>query len=308
MYRVDTTNKRLIALKETDYSSLSILERYDIQEWIEKTVEILGEDLLIIAKELPLQTGLRLDLLAIDKDGRLVVIEIKRSNIDRNIDWQAIKYASFSSNFLGDEIFRIYSEYLNVSAIEASEKIAEFLNVDINDLNKEQRIILVSLDFHSDVISAVLWLRDFGINIECLRIKPYVDEKGEIFVHPDKIIPIPEAKDYIQKKENKVRETKRINSFQGTGNLIESVIVELSSGSYRIERYDSLTVLVIECDSNQTVIARPFLRKIVEELGLQVNLLLNSGNEKNTRNLGKDVISELLKTGKCKNVLSHDIS
>ena len=109
-------------------------------------------------------------------------------------------------------------------------------------------------------------------------------------------------------KENKVRETKRINSFQGTGNLIESVIVELSSGSYRIERYDSLTVLVIECDSNQTVIARPFLRKIVEELGLQVNLLLNSGNEKNTRNLGKDVISELLKTGKCKNVLSHDIS
>jgi len=50
MYRVDIENKRLIKLSPTQFSTLKLKERYDIEEWIEKTPEILGEELLIICK------------------------------------------------------------------------------------------------------------------------------------------------------------------------------------------------------------------------------------------------------------------
>ena len=48
MYRVDIENKRLIKLSPTQFSTLKLKERYDIEEWIKKTPEILEEKLLII--------------------------------------------------------------------------------------------------------------------------------------------------------------------------------------------------------------------------------------------------------------------
>ena len=73
MYRVDLEGKRLIRIPVTSFSTLNLKERFDIQEWIDSTPEILGEDLLVIAKELILPSGKRLDLLGIDRQGALVV-------------------------------------------------------------------------------------------------------------------------------------------------------------------------------------------------------------------------------------------
>jgi len=184
-------------------------ETYDIEEWIEKTPDILGEELLIICKQLKLPSGIILDLLAIDKKANLVIIELKRDDSGPNVEWQAIKYTSYCSNFLHEDIFNYYVEYLQSDEDEARLKIEEFIDEEIDKLNENQRIILVSKEFHSDVISAVLWLRDYEIDIECVRLKPYIDLDNQLFITPDLIIPLPEAKDYIQKKEIKQKEAKR---------------------------------------------------------------------------------------------------
>ncbi|MCK4468341.1 MAG: hypothetical protein KAU60_08315, partial [Desulfobacterales bacterium] len=42
-------------------------------------------------------------------------------------------------------------------------------------------------------------------NVQCVRLAPYVDSDDELFIKPDVIIPLPEAKDYIEKKEIKLR-------------------------------------------------------------------------------------------------------
>jgi len=209
MYKVDIENKRLIKLPSTNFGALELKERFDIQEWIAKTPEILGEELLIIHKELKLPSGIRLDLLAIDKKANLVIIELKRDDSGTNVEWQAIKYTSYCSNFLQKDIFRYYAEYLHSDEDEAQLKIEEFIDEEIDKLNEKQRIILVSKEFHSDVISAVLWLRDYEIDIECIRLELYLDQNDQLFITPDIIIPLPEAKDYIQKKEIKQKEAKR---------------------------------------------------------------------------------------------------
>ena len=209
MYRVDIKNKKLIKLSPTKFSILQLKERYDVEEWIEKTPEIIGEKLLIIYKELMLPSRIRLDLLAIDKKANLVVIELKRDDSGIDVEWQAIKYTSYCSNFLQEDIFKYYAKYLQSDEDEAQLKIEEFIDEEIDKLNEKQRIILVSKEFHSDVISAVLWLRDYEIDIECVRLQLYLDQDNQLFITPDLIIPLPEAKDYIQKKETKQKETKR---------------------------------------------------------------------------------------------------
>jgi len=104
MYKVDIDNKKLIKIPVTSFSELNLKERFDIQEWIDGTPEILGEALLIIGKELILPSGRRLDLLAVDKQGALVVIELKRDDSGTDVEWQAIKYASYCSSFSQDDI------------------------------------------------------------------------------------------------------------------------------------------------------------------------------------------------------------
>lgn len=212
MYRVDIASKKLIELKPTGFSELGLKERFDIQEWIEKTPEILGEELLVISKELILPSGKRLDLLAIDKYASLVVIELKRDDSGSSVEWQSIKYASYCSNFSPNEIFRIFSEYKNTSADEASKNIEEFINNDIESLNNSQRIILASKEFNSEVVSAVLWLRDFNLNIQCTRLAPYLDDDNQLFIKPEIIIPLPEAKDYIERKELKQKQVAAVQS------------------------------------------------------------------------------------------------
>ena len=209
MYKVDIENKKLIEVPKTSFSALSLKERFDIQEWIEGTPQILGEDLLIIGKELILPSGRRLDLLAIDKQGTLVVIELKRDDSGSDVEWQAIKYVSYCSSFSQDEIYKYFAEYLGTDTDDAQVKIEEFINSEPDELNEKQRIILVSKEFHSEVISAVLWLREYEIDIECIRLTPHIDQNGTLFINPEVIIPLPEAKDYIQKKESKQKEQRR---------------------------------------------------------------------------------------------------
>ena len=216
MYKVDIENKDLIKLSQTTFKNEKLKERYDIQEWIEKNPEIIEENLLIIGKEVILPSDIRLDLLAIDKKSNLVILELKRDNSGKNVDWQAIKYASYCSSFSNTDIFRQFAEYLGTNEDEAQTKIEEFIDAEnFEDLNEKQRIVLVSKEFHSDVVSSVLWLRDYGIDVSCVKLTPYSDGNGNLFISPNKIIPLPEAEDYLVKKEKKQKEVRqsKISSF-----------------------------------------------------------------------------------------------
>lgn len=294
MYRVNIKEKRLEKLSNTDFKSNNLLERYDIQEWIESSPEIVGEEILIIAKELILPTGSRLDLLGVDKLGKLLVLELKRDDSGKNIDWQAIKYASFCSNLLVDEIVQRFAEYLNIEEGEARSKLESFLDVEMDEVNTSQRILLIAREFHSDVISGVLWLRDYGVEIECLRLNPYLDKNDELFIKPEKIIPLPEAKDYIFKKEKKQREIKARTTAFNLGKIVETVEVQLKGVSYQLELYDSLSIRAINNETSENVPAKPILKEVNEAYGLNIPLRFKSGTEKNTRTLGKEVIKAVI--------------
>ena len=268
MYKVDIDNKILIELKQSKFGDLGLKERFDIQEWIEKTPKILGEDLLIISKEYPLPSGIRLDLLAVDKAAHLVVIELKRDDSGNNVEWQAIKYASYVSNFTADDIFRLYAEYIEADTDDAITQIEDFIRdeIEIGDLNEKQRIILCSREFRSDVASTVLWLRDNGIDVTCVKLEPYIDSNNQVFLNPDVIIPLPEAKDYVINKEIKKSQSKQktrtIKSYEKSNYSLEElkpkVIATLKISSVLTPRLIAFIELLLSED-------RPFKREEIKQ-------------------------------------------
>ena len=215
MYIVDTQSKRLIKAEKCTFKSLDFKERQDLQEWIAKEPSSLGEDLLIIQKEFDgfADTRERLDLLALDKKGNLVIIENKLDDSGRDVTWQAIKYASYCSSLSKQDVINIYQQYLGDNQ-SASHSISEFFDgkdieeIEINKGNS-QRIILVAANFHKEVTSSVLWLQNFNLRIKCFKVTPY-KYGNQIMVEFDQIIPVEDTEEFQIKIANKEQEESEI--------------------------------------------------------------------------------------------------
>lgn len=54
------------------------------------------------------------------------------------------------------------------------------------------RIVLVSAEFSKELTTAVLWLNESGLDIRCVRMKPYSLD-GRVLLDVQQVIPLPEA-------------------------------------------------------------------------------------------------------------------
>lgn len=203
MFLIDRDNKKAVSLQKKSFAELKLTERYDLQEWIADNPKMLGENLLIIQKEFDgfSDTNERLDLLALDESGKLVLIENKLDDSGKDVVWQALKYVSFCATLTKGEICEIYQKYLGATG-NAAERISEFYDgqeyesLHLNPVEGEQRIILVAANFRKEVTSTVLWLRNYhGVDITCIKVTPYKNEE-KLFLDTEQIIPIQDIGDY----------------------------------------------------------------------------------------------------------------
>ena len=203
MFRVNPQSRETDRIEEVEFSELGFQERRDIQEWVASNPGILGENLLIIAKEFSGfdRTNERLDLLAVDEDGKLVVIELKRDDTGADAHWQAIKYASYLHRAKAEDIMEMLASHRGISEQEAAEQLVKHLGADdLKALNTDQRIILASHRFAPEVTSAVLWLNEKvpGENlITCVKLTPHRDANtNSLYIQASTIIPVPGVDDY----------------------------------------------------------------------------------------------------------------
>lgn len=214
MYLINKKENRIDKLIQKSFSELGFKERENLQVWLENNPEALGEELLIIQKEFSgfSDTKERLDLLAIDKQGNLVVIENKLDDSGRDVTWQVLKYASYCSSLSKEQVKGIYQEYLdrNGKSERAEDKLSEFFDSDDYEellLNKglTQRIIMVSGNFRKEVTSTVLWLLNYKLRIQCFLVSPF-EMGSQLFLNIEQIIPMKDAEEYVISMADKTQE------------------------------------------------------------------------------------------------------
>ncbi|MGF1758953.1 DUF4268 domain-containing protein [Photobacterium sagamiensis] len=205
MFKIDTESNRISRIETKRFCDLGFRERDHLQEWLANQPDALGEELLIIQKEFDGfdNTRERLDLLALDKDGNLVVIENKLDDTGRDVMWQALKYASYCSNLTKSQIIDIYQTYLGryCDGGDAKSLLCDFLEVpDLEEIvlnsGTNQRLMLVAANFRKEVTSTALWLLNHGIQVQCFKVTPYA-MGADLFLNIEQIIPTPEAKELM---------------------------------------------------------------------------------------------------------------
>jgi hypothetical protein len=227
MFRIDHVTNRITKVREVRFSDLGFNERGHLQEWLANQPDALGEDLLIIQKEF---AGFddckeRLDLLALDKSGALVIIENKLDDSGRDVVWQCLKYASYCSGLSKSNIAKIYQQYLDQGTIggSAQSRICQFLEQEdfgevILNTGNDPRLIMVAAQFRKEVTSTVLWLLKHDVRVQCYKATPFQD--GDLlFLNLEQVIPLAEAEPLmigISEKEKEEHSTQRDQATRHT--------------------------------------------------------------------------------------------
>ncbi len=220
MFRIDNAKNRITRLKEVRFSDLGFSERGHLQEWLANQPDALGEELMIIQKEFAGfdDTKERLDLLALDKSGALVIIENKLDDSGRDVVWQCLKYASYCSTLSKSTIAEMYQQFLDREGIKekAQDRICQFLGEEdfgevILNTGSEQRLIMVAAQFRKEVTSTVLWLLKHDVRVQCFKATPFQHDEL-LFLNLEQVIPLAEAQELmigISEKEKEEHSTER---------------------------------------------------------------------------------------------------
>ena len=222
MFRVDRSLNRIQRLEQKRFTDLNLRERGHLQEWLANLPDALGEELLVIQKEFDGfdDTRERLDLLALDKEGRLVVIENKLDDTGRDVVWQTIKYAAYVSSLTRIQIVDIFQAYLDrwCGGGNAAELICEFLDkADLDEVvlnpGNSQRVVMIAATFRKEITATALWLQSYGVEVQCFRATPWVDGE-DLFLDIQQIIPVPDAEEFMIGISTKDNEEKTAQGAQ----------------------------------------------------------------------------------------------
>ncbi|PYL20052.1 MAG: hypothetical protein DMF44_15390 [Verrucomicrobia bacterium] len=133
--------------------------------------EIFKEPLLLLSSQVRTRLKKRADLLAIDRDGNGVVIELKRHHGSMGVDTQALQYLSDFSSHRGMGFLSRFKKGDEKSV----EEVRGFLGdaVAIDDINKATRVILVARSFDETLYSMGEWLCSMGVAYRCIAYTPF---------------------------------------------------------------------------------------------------------------------------------------
>ncbi|EPY2301233.1 MULTISPECIES: hypothetical protein [Clostridium] len=243
-----------IEIENTNFKSLNLREEH-IEEFLRKNIEVIFQDetLLVVGKQVVNKENGRSDLTAVDENGNLVLIEIKRDVEDirqrkEAFEFQAIRYAASYAKIktpddLVDKIFAPYIEKykdeFELGELTAYEKASRILNdfLEKNNalktFNSKQRIILIASSFDKQTLSAAAWLIGNNVDISCFELSPMKIENN-YFIDINRILPPLSLENFYIEVDDKKRPTYTTksstpitrNTFPGMDKLFEWGIIK----------------------------------------------------------------------------------
>lgn len=131
---------QIVQLPDTSFSTEGVKEKQDLQRILKSQIDVLDPDLLVIAEEYGdwEESHRRIDLLALDREAKLVVIELKRTGDGGHMELQALRYAAMVSKMTFRQAVDAYRAFLTREGndTDPEEGILGFLNWD--DIDEER--------------------------------------------------------------------------------------------------------------------------------------------------------------------------
>jgi len=179
IYKQDESGK-FVPFEETPFPDLEKV----LEDWIERNPHLVldGEVLAIISRQPRTAFGRYLDLLAVDKTGATVVIELKRGETPRDVLAQTLEYAAWVDSLTFEQLDDMAREYAESRGLDASgvadlyrrtfsvlleEPDAQSAPVtDTITFNSRQRLVIIAEHILREVEQTLRYLRTrFGADV-----------------------------------------------------------------------------------------------------------------------------------------------
>lgn len=165
--------------KPTPLTVSSLQKEQTLEKMIVAAPQLLSSDWMLIGQQEDTGFGGRIDLLAIEQDGSLVLIELKRDRTPREVVAQALDYASWVEGLGAADVDAIYGRFApgRKLADDFLQRFGQSLDDDV--INRGHQIIIVAaaLDDSTERIVTYLSKRDIAINVLCFQVFTYGAEQ-----------------------------------------------------------------------------------------------------------------------------------
>lgn len=167
MWRIDGDDPRPLA-------SAVLPSEATLEDFLEKDPSMLGDRLLVIGRQVRTPYNKYIDLLAIDADGDLHVLELKRDRTSREVAAQVLDYGSWVSTLVRDDVRDIATQHLDRPLEMAFEEA--FGDSLPDELNGAQQLSIVATSLDSSSERIVRYLRGYGVPINAVFFAFLEDE------------------------------------------------------------------------------------------------------------------------------------
>ena len=168
-----------------------------LEDWISKNPRLIGLDVLVLGRQIQTEGG-PLDILAIDSDGDLVIVELKRDRTPRDIVAQVLDYASWVRGLTTKQVYEIATVKLGSQLAAAfSERFGTELP---ENLNGDQSMIIVASEFDASSKRIVEYLNEaHGVNINANFFNVF-EQDGKLMLATDWLMPQEQVTERSERK------------------------------------------------------------------------------------------------------------
>lgn len=192
-------------INKIDFTSIESERK--LEKILTKDISIISDDLLLIGSQVRTYHGKIIDLLAVDSEGKISIIELKKNKTPREVVAQSLDYASWVQELSYKEIIDIFKENNNEKSFESSFS-EKFDTIPPEELNKEHDIIIVSSELDSETERIINYLSDnYGVPINAVFFRYFKQDEKEFLtrswlIDPKEVTEKASSSKMLSKKES----------------------------------------------------------------------------------------------------------
>jgi hypothetical protein len=175
IWRIQSGNQ----LQELRKSKLDLEER--LEDWMNEDISILSNDLLVIDRQTETAFGGYLDLLCLNRNGDVVIVELKRDKTPREVTAQVLDYASWVKDLSREMITNIADKYLSSKGLTLEEAFRKRFGLDLPEVvNESHSMLIVGSEIDASSERIVRYLSDeYGVNINVATFQYFKAESND---------------------------------------------------------------------------------------------------------------------------------
>ena len=204
-----------------------------LEEWLESNPDGVLEDgpLLIIGRQVPTDLGKVIDLLGVDREGNVVVVELKRDRTPRDVIAQALEYAAFAAKLDAAALEGILGEYRPDEPLGLAEQHREYFDqTEAVAFNKDQRIVIIGQQVTPEIRQTALFLGAKGVQVTCAEFSFFQAADGGRLLSQEIVVGGEQAKPRGRSRRTApLSRAEFLESCDDHGRAVYSRILDLAS-------------------------------------------------------------------------------